>query len=90
MPEEQNWRITHYCSACNDPKGSQLGNKNNKLNLGECAIHNSHGLNGKVIQIAGMTLRVADHCGKTKTVDIWQGVKGSCKCNYLGYGTIKY
>ncbi|KAM3134621.1 hypothetical protein pb186bvf_013263 [Paramecium bursaria] len=61
--QSQGWAITHYCSACNDPKGSELGNKNNILQIGDCAINNSHGFKfGRTITIGGRNYRVADHC----------------------------
>lgn len=79
---QNGWRITHYCSACN--KGNSIGIKDHILQPGDCAINNSHGFKfGQYIKIGGRNLRVSDHCGKMKTVDIWQGKSNKCKCNYL-------
>jgi hypothetical protein len=87
MPSKPGWAITHYCSACNDPKGSMKGNHENILQPGDCAINNGHGFKfGRYIKIGGMNLRVADHCGKMNTVDVWQGKREKCTCNYKATG----
>lgn len=53
------------------------------LQQGDCAINNAHGFKfGRYITIGGRNLRVVDHCGNMKTVDIWQGNTGRCKCKF--------
>ena len=52
------------------------------LQQGDCAINNAHGFKfGRYITIGGRNLRVVDHCGKMKTVDIWQGNTGGANAD---------
>ncbi len=78
MPSSSGWTITHFCSACNYPKGSVKGQQDHILTLNprDCAINSSHGFKfGQMVQIAGMSLRVVDSCKEKYIVDIWQGKK---------------
>ena len=88
------WRLTQYCSACNDPAGSAESCTGKSLSgYGPnqvCAIMDAC-RNKQVGKTAKVTLPdkttrsfvIRDHCGTAKTVDIWMGMSAKCHCNLL-------
>lgn len=89
-------RLTAYCSACNDPRGSSEACDGRNLSSIQawqvCAIKNAcrnKQINKKLKlkflegphKDTTWELTIRDHCGTSKTVDVWMGVKSHCTCN---------
>ena len=86
LEEESHWvsignvRITHYCPACNDPRGSYQSSSGTYLYSGCVACRWLP--NGSKIRINGDEYLVVDTCG-TDAIDIFID-SDECYCSYHG------
>lgn len=82
------WRISCFCTACNDP-GGRVSASGIPLEYGDVAMNGVP--MGSEITIEGEVFTVKDRCGIDGTVDIFVPANddGSCGCNHLSYENVR-
>lgn len=81
------WRITTFCTECNDP-GGRVSASGEPLEYGDVAMNGVP--MGTTISIEGEIFTVKDRCGIDGTVDIFvPSVDGECRCNLLEYKNVR-